>query len=59
MLYIEGQCLGIAAFSDQMSCIQSHILVQNLVVLFGVVVREAQTRLRPVRTGSDERAGIC
>lgn len=35
MLHIEGQCLGIATFSDQMSCIQSHILVQNFVVLFG------------------------
>lgn len=35
MLHIEGQCLGIATFSDQMSRIQSHILVQNLVVLFG------------------------
>lgn len=35
MLHIEGQCLGIATLSDQMSCIQSHVLVQNLVVLFG------------------------
>lgn len=35
MLHIEGQSLGIATLSDQMSCIQSHVLVQNLVVLFG------------------------
>lgn len=33
MLHIQGQCLGIATLSDQMSCIQSHVLVQNLVVL--------------------------
>lgn len=35
MLHIEGQCLGIATLSDQMSRIQSHVLVQNLVVLVG------------------------
>lgn len=35
MLHIEGQCLGIAALSDQVSGIQSHVLVQNLVVLWG------------------------
>lgn len=35
VLHIQGQCLGIATLSDQMSRIQSHILVQNLVVLSG------------------------
>lgn len=35
MLHIQGQRLGAATLSDQMSCIQSHVLVQNLVVLSG------------------------
>lgn len=33
VLHIQGQCLGIATLSDQMRRIQSHVLVQNLVVL--------------------------
>lgn len=34
VLHIQGQCLGTVTLSDQVSCIQSHVLVQNLVVLF-------------------------
>lgn len=34
VLHVQGQCLGIVTLSDQVSCIQSHVLVQNLVVLF-------------------------
>lgn len=33
MLHVQGQCLAIATLSDQVSRIQSHIFVQNLVVL--------------------------
>lgn len=33
MLHIQGQCLGTATLLDQVRCIQSHILVQDLVVL--------------------------
>ena len=34
MLHVQGQCLGIATLPDQVSCIQCHVFVQNLVVLF-------------------------
>lgn len=33
VLHIQGQCLGTVTLSDQVSRIQSHVLVQNLVVL--------------------------
>lgn len=35
MLHIQGQGLGTVALSDQVSRIQSHVFVQNLVVLAG------------------------
>jgi hypothetical protein len=50
MLHIEGQCLGTATLPDQVSRIQSHVLVQNLVVLFGGggIVGKNLESVRPV-----------
>ena len=54
MLHIQGQRLGIVALSDQVSRIQSHVLVQNLVVLFQGC-RKSKGRLGSVRPGSEGR----
>lgn len=54
MLHVQGQCLGIATLPDQVSCIQCHVFVQNLVVLFEGC-RKSRGRLgsdQAVRVGS-------
>lgn len=52
MLHIQGQRLAIATFSDQVSRIQSHVLVQNLVVL-SRGWRRSMGRLGSVGPGSE------
>ena len=52
MLHIQGQCLAIVTLSDQVSRIQSHILVQNLVVL-SRGWRKSMGKLGSVRAGSE------
>lgn len=61
MLHVQGQRLGVATLSDQVRRIQSHVLVQNLVVLFqgcrkaGRGWGESRQRGR----GGDLRLWIC
>lgn len=52
VLHIQGQGLGTVALSDQVSCIQSHVLVQNLVVLFQGW-RRSTGEVGSVRPGSE------